>query len=299
MQNSWKANCLAHFVALLGLWFSLPLLDPSFVLLLLHIFPLIHPHFLISRPPLSDFSFDIREQISISVTASWASLIAVDLMAHVMISALFNSCSCNHLFLLFKKKGKRDNGSTCCKCNQRLNGLWGCLLTVWFIFRTIRMALINRPREESDRARMQIPNVVAASLYLCVIFYYSFVGFFYFCPYFCFISSSSLSVPSLTFVSCWLFRLLPISRVTSVFPHFPHQSVSTCRLSLFSNPSFLTLFIHINCSFPTASPINAKRLTFSFQTISFLLWKRLTAVEQFECASVKRCWDTLITFIFL
>lgn len=133
------------------------------------------------------------------------------------------------------------------------------------------MALINRPTEESDRARMQIPNVVAASLCLCVIFLLLFSRIFLFLSLFLLhlllIAVSSISDLCLLLI----FGLLPISSVTSVFPHFPHQSVSTCRSSLFSNPSFLTPFIHVNCSFPTASPINAKRLTFSFRTISFLL----------------------------
>lgn len=151
--NSWKANCLAHFVGLLGLRFSLPLLSLSLWCFASYFF--IYPSSFSSLPlsqSLSQISpsfSDIRQQISITVIVFQADLIAVDLIAHVMISALFNSCSCNQLFLFlfFKKKGTfavdviRD--LMVCEVACRLSGSY---------LEQSGRALINRLKEEADRA---------------------------------------------------------------------------------------------------------------------------------------------------
>lgn len=164
-----------------GLWFSLPLLS-------LTVWRFASYRSSVHQSHISPLLPDIREQISVTVIVFQACLIAVDLAAHVMISVLFNSCSCNQLFLSFFFF---LNGGLALDV---IIDLMVCEVACWlsgsFLEQSGR-ALINRLKEESDRAWMRV--LLSPALLVSVCFFWdSHISSDYsmFCLFSCLISSA-------------------------------------------------------------------------------------------------------------
>lgn len=211
VRNSSKANCLSHFVSLLGCWFSFPLLSLPLWCFASYFFIYPYPSFSSSSLPLAILPLlhlAIKEQISIAVGVFQVHFNVVDLTAHIMISACFNSRSCNQLFLFlcfffyYLKKGRfaRD-------VIRHLIVCVACQLSSSFLEQSGK-ALINRLIEESDSAWILL------SPSLCV-------WLFYFCIFF----SACLPHLSLFCSDCWF-----LSWHLSLFDLIYTLTLSLCRL---------------------------------------------------------------------
>lgn len=143
---------------------------PSYLwaFLLLFLFPYSHPFFFFFVVFVHS-GCDMRDEISITVIVFRAYLITVDLTAHVMISALFNSCSCNHFCFLKSSRLDVDVIRDLMTCDVV------CRLAGSFLEQS-GWALINRLIEESDRVWMQI--LLSVSFFLSLCFFVSLVSVF-------------------------------------------------------------------------------------------------------------------------